>query len=248
MFTDNNTEYNVATDSVAGLVKIGATPSASNYYAVALDSNDRMYVNVPWTDTDNKSFTSFIENNQTSTLEWNLVFVDGASPNGLAASLKELTVDEHSSGTGGLSYTPNTSTLRCSKFQGTATSAEYADLAEVYTSDVNYNPGTVVMFGGEQEVTTATGLATTKVAGVVSTDPAYLMNSAVLGVAVALKGRVPCYVAGPIKKGDLLVTSSIPGVACRSESWVGGAVIGKSIEDCPKEFEVRLIEIAIGSI
>ena len=247
-FTDENTEYDIATDSVAGLVKIGAQISASNYYAVALDSNDRMYVNVPWTDTDNKSFTSFIENNQTSTSEFNLVFVDGASPNGLAASLKELTVDEHSSGTGGLSYIPNTSTLRCSKFQGTATSAEYADLAEVYTSDVNYNPGTVVMFGGEQEVTTATGPATTKVAGVVSTDPAYLMNSAELGVAVALKGRVPCYVIGPIKKGDLLVTSSVPGVACKSDTWVGGAVIGKAIEDCPKEFEVRLIEIAIGSI
>ena len=90
MFTDNNTEYNVATDSVAGLVKIGATPSLSNYYAVALDSNDRMYVNVPWTDTDNKSFTSFIENNQTSTAEWNLVFVDGASPERSCCELKRI--------------------------------------------------------------------------------------------------------------------------------------------------------------
>ena len=248
LFTDNNTEYDIATDTTAGLVKIGAAPSVSNYYAVELDSNDKMYVYVPWTDTDNKSFTSFIENNQTSTAEWNLVFVDGSSDNTSAAQLKELTVDEHSSGTGGLTYIPNTATLRTTKFQGTATSAEYADLAEVYLSDINYRPGTVVMFGGEQEVTTSTGLATTKVAGVVSTDPAYLMNSKALGVAVALKGRVPCYVVGPIKKGDLLVTSSIPGVACRSESWVGGAVIGKSIEDCSKEFEVRLIEIAIGSI
>jgi hypothetical protein len=248
LFTDNNTEYDVATDSTAGLVKIGAQPSASNYYAIELDSNDRMYVNVPWTDTDNKSYTSFIEGNQSSTAEWNLVFVNGSSANTSAAQLKELTVDEHSSGTGGLTYIPSSATLRTTKFQGTATSAEYADLAEVYSSDINYKAGTVVMFGGEQEVTTATGLATTKVAGVVSTDPAYLMNSEAKGVAVALKGRVPCYVVGPIKKGDLLVTSSIPGVACRTESWVGGAVIGKSIEDCPKEFEVRLIEIAIGSI
>ena len=248
LFTDNNTEYDIATASTAGLVKIGAQISASNYYAVELDGNNRMYVNVPWTDTDTKSYTSYIENNQTSTAEWNLVFVDGSSDNTSAAQLKELTVDEHSSGTGGLTYIPGSATLRTTKFQGTATSAEYADLAEVYSSDINYRPGTVVMFGGEQEVTTSTGLATTKVAGVVSTDPAYLMNSEAKGVAVALKGRVPCYVVGPIKKGDLLVTSSIPGVACRSESWVGGAVIGKSIENCPKEFEVRLIEIAIGSI
>ena len=243
---DTNTEYAIATDTTAGLVRTGATPSIAKTYAVDVDNDGKMFVSVPWTDTNDAADLVYIENNQVSTSEFNLVFVSSSSVNG--SDRKELTVDEHSSGTGGLSYIPNTATLRTTKFQGTATAAEYADLAEVYSSDINYRPGTVVMFGGEQEVTTSTGLATTKVAGVVSTDPAYLMNSEAKGVAVALKGRVPCYVVGPIKKGDLLVTSSIPGVACRSESWVGGAVIGKSIEDCPKEFEVRLIEIAIGSI
>jgi butyrate kinase len=74
------------------------------------------------------------------------------------------------------------------------------------------------------------------------------MNSAAQGVAVALKGRVPCFVVGPVSKGDLLVTSHVPGVAQVSDTWIGGAVIGKAIEDCPIDGEVRIIEIAIGSI
>jgi phospholipase C len=141
-----------------------------------------------------------------------------------------------------------TNTIICTNFSGNASTANYADLAEKYSSDDDYQPGTVVMFGGEKEVTASVGTATTKVAGVVSTDPAYLMNAEAQGVAVALKGRVPCFVVGPVSKGDLLVTSHVPGVAQVSDTWIGGAVIGKAIEDCPIDGEVRIIEIAIGSI
>ena len=147
-----------------------------------------------------------------------------------------------------IKFNASTNTITCTNFAGNASSASYADLAEKYSSDDDYQPGTVVMFGGEKEVTASVGTATTKVAGVVSTDPAYLMNSAAQGVAVALKGRVPCFVVGPVSKGDLLVTSHVPGVARVSDTWIGGAVIGKAIEDCPIDGEVRIIEIAIGSI
>lgn len=88
-------------------------------------------------------------------------------------------------------------------FQGTATAARYADLAEKYLADRNYEPGTVVMVGGDAEVTASQlgGFAI----GVVSTNPAYMMNSELEGgTYIALKGRVPCKVIGPVKKGDRL--------------------------------------------
>lgn len=111
--------------------------------------------------------------------------------------------------------TPNTIAARDGEgdlyanfFQGIATSAQYADLAENYLADAPYEPGTVISVGGEAEVTaSAKG---EKVIGVVSTNPAYLMNSELTGpnvVAVALKGRVPIKVRGEVKKGDELVAS-----------------------------------------
>ena len=95
----------------------------------------------------------------------------------------------------------------------TATAARYADLAEMYTADASYDPGTVVIVGGDAEVTVTDNAGSYKVAGVVSTDPAYLMNAESQGVAVALRGRVPCKVIGNVNKGDVLVTSDLPGHA-----------------------------------
>ena len=102
-----------------------------------------------------------------------------------------------------------------STFRGTSVTAQYADLAEIYRSDRNYIPGTVVVFGGTSEVTVSLTSHDTKVAGVVSTNPAYLMNDREDGSAVALQGRVPCRVLGPVVKGDRVVTSDVRGVAER---------------------------------
>lgn len=89
-------------------------------------------------------------------------------------------------------------------FQGTATAARYADLAEKYLADKEYEPGTVVMIGGEKEVTSAD--VNTRAIGVVSTDPAFMMNKDLEGgTYIALKGRVPCKAYGAVKKGDRLV-------------------------------------------
>ena len=114
-----------------------------------------------------------------------------------------------------------------------ASQANYADLAENYIADKNYEPGTVVQFGTESEITISNEDTTTKVVGVISTKPAYLMNTGLEGsfiLPVALMGRIPCNVRGPIKRGDLLV-ATYDGKA-RAESHPRlGTVIGKSMED-----------------
>ena len=137
--------------------------------------------------------------------------------------------------------------LTATTFIGKATSAQYADLAENYVPDCHYEPGTVVIFGGEQEITTTDKSHDPRVAGVISTDPAYLMNSECVGLPVAFTGRVPCQVQGPVTKGQLLVTSNKPGVAHAIDNtqFVPGCVIGKSLENITTN-EITTIEVVVG--
>jgi hypothetical protein len=133
-----------------------------------------------------------------------------------------------------------------------ATSAQYADLAEMYQGDQSYMPGTVVEFGGTQEITITTTESSTRIAGVVSTNPSYLMNSGLAtlnSVPVALTGRVPCQVLGPVRKGDRLVSSVLPGVAQTLDETIyrPGCMIGKSLEDW-SESTVKLIEVVVGRL
>ena len=114
-------------------------------------------------------------------------------------------------------------------FQGTATSARYADLAEKYSGPEDLVPGDVVMFGGDLEVIACEEDSHHAVAGVISTDPAYMMNSEADGHYVALAGRVPCKVTGPVAKGDLMVSSSVKGHAKADNNAPAGRIIGKAI-------------------
>ena len=127
-----------------------------------------------------------------------------------------------------------------------ATSAKYADLAECYDSDLIYDEGTVVIFGGEKEITTTGVFADHRVAGVVSAKPAYLMNSDSGGLPIALRGRVPVRVTGPVAKGDLLVTSTTPGYATSvgADSGFGAKVFAKAIEANPGN-GTKIIEAVI---
>ena len=132
-------------------------------------------------------------------------------------------------------------------FRGVSTTAQYADLAEKYSADADYEPGTVLHFGGEAEVTLCDTDMCSKVAGVVTTAPAHLMNSALEGVtaAVALQGRVPCKVIGPVSKGDMMVSAG--NGAARAEANPNmGSVIGKSLENFAGETGV--IEVAVGRL
>ena len=114
-------------------------------------------------------------------------------------------------------------------FQGTATSARYADLAEKYSGPEDLVPGDVVMFGGDQEIIACEEDSHHAVAGVISTDPAFMMNSEADGHYVALAGRVPCKVTGPVAKGDLMVSSSVKGHAKADNGASAGRIIGKAI-------------------
>ena len=130
---------------------------------------------------------------------------------------------------------------------GTAIHALYADLAERYTSDSDYAPGTVVIFGTDTEVTASYQPNDTRVAGVISTNPAYTMNAAIGGVNVALQGRVPCQVTGPVTRGDLMVTSPIPGVAMTNNNPAMGTVIGKALGNFSGS-GVGIIEVVVGRL
>jgi hypothetical protein len=114
-----------------------------------------------------------------------------------------------------------------------ATSAQYADLAEMYVSDANYEPGTVVSFGGANEITITEIPRDIRIAGVVSTAPSYLMNTGQQGefvLPIALTGKVPTRVTGNISKGDMMVSAG-NGVATACTTPAIGMVIGKSLED-----------------
>ena len=132
-------------------------------------------------------------------------------------------------------------------FNGVATSAQYADLAEVYEADAEYEPGTVLVIGGDKEVTVTDEAGSYKVIGVVSTNPAYLMNSEADGVAVALRGRVPCKVIGNVNKGDVLVASDTPGyamVGAISHTLSPLQIIGRSLES-KTDAQPGIIEIIV---
>ena len=119
----------------------------------------------------------------------------------------------------------------------------------MYAADEAIEPGTVVMFGGEGKVEACDAANCRAVAGIISTDPAHLMNSTQEGVALALAGRVPCKVIGPIKKGQRLVSSEEAGVARGVSTRFAGenilSIIGRSLEEDSRT-EERLIEIAVG--
>ena len=131
-------------------------------------------------------------------------------------------------------------------FQGIAVQAQFADLAEKYLSDKHYDVGTVVVFGGEQEITVTNKKADHRVAGVISGEPAYLMNNDSNGQPVALRGKVPVKVIGKVSKGDLLITSAIPGYAMSigGDLSYGHTIFAKSIAD-KTDFENGIIMAVI---
>lgn len=158
-----------------------------------------------------------------------------------------LTAVKYDGGT--LTFNPSSETLACTNITGLSSSAKYADLAERYTADADYEAGTVVELGGTEEVTQTKRPRSVAIAGVVSTDPAYLMNSGLEnGVSIALLGRVPCKVVGTINKGDILVSSSTPGHAEAHRDIhnpPSGSAIGKAIENKTDD-GLGVIEVLVG--
>jgi hypothetical protein len=152
--------------------------------------------------------------------------------------------------TTGSNSTAGTITGNWSLSSGSKLQSTYsADLAEYYTSDKEYEPGTVLVFGGDAETTTTTLFGDPRVAGVVSTDPAYTMNAHLqekgTAVCIALQGRVPCKVVGRVQKGDLLTTAGTAGHAVKAINPAIGTIIGKALVD-KESTEAGMIEISVG--
>jgi len=131
--------------------------------------------------------------------------------------------------------------LSANVFDGTATAAQYADLAEKYLADADYEPGTVVVVGGEKEVTASSWGK--RAVGVVSTNPAFMMNKDLEGgTYIALKGRVPVKVIGRIKKGDELIATN-DGCAMMSVPHASG-VFAVALESSDNE-GIKTIEALV---
>jgi hypothetical protein len=155
-----------------------------------------------------------------------------------------------------LTYNPGTNLLTtagnvsASYFVGTATGAIYADLAEKYVADSQYDPGTVMVIGGNKEVTASNSYMDPAVAGIVSTNPAFLMNKDLTAenvVDLALTGRVPCKVYGKIQRGDMIVSGNIAGTGTSCTVPNFGTVVGKALESYDSG-TVGTIEVIVGRL
>ena len=137
---------------------------------------------------------------------------------------------------------------------GSTLNATYADLAEKYTADADYEPGTVVLFGGDAECTAMGSSANPAVAGIVTTNPAQVYNAECVAgegefvIELALIGRVPCKVIGPVHKGDLIVSSEMPGFGCKAdpETVKPGTIIGKAISGYNGDTPDGVCEVLVG--
>ena len=140
--------------------------------------------------------------------------------------------------------------IRGNVVHATSTSAQYADLAERYETDVPVEPGDVVMLGGHAEITKCQEELSDAVFGVISESPAYLMNAQAgnndTHPMVALKGRVNVKIKGTGKAGDRVVSAG-DGVAkiANSEECTHFNVLGRLLKTKYNE-ETALTECVIG--
>ena len=185
------------------LVKSGNATYPNISIPVATTSTNGYLSSTDWTTFDNKAPTA------------NPTFTGTVTTANLIPSANAV------SNIGSESYQYNTIFAR-------ATSAQYADLAEKYLPDAEYPVGTVVMIGGDAEVTACE--PGRRAIGAISANPAYEMNSGLEGgVFVALKGRVPVFVAGPVVKGHDLVADT-RGTAVMNSDYVGGIPFAIALE------------------
>lgn len=255
---DNNTTGDTLDIGIVGSYNDSIKYQHTGFVRDHLDKTWKLFSNViaePSNTIDfaNATYSNIKVGNVTATyFTGNGAFLTGIASGGFAGNtsiyVSGTTTAINNGGTNGVGNIGATGATFNTVF-AKATTAQYADLAEVYTSDKNYVPSTVLIFGGDKEVTISTISHDPRIAGVVSTNPAYLMNDAETGVPVALQGRVPCQVLGPVEKGDRLVASQWPGIAQKlnPELYEPGCVIGKALETF-EESSVKTIEVVVGRV
>lgn len=166
-------------------------------------------------------------------VEDTIITVAKGVSNASAANGAGLEIDLGSNGSSTLTFDSGNDRMVFNKdvqatvFHGQSTSARYADLAEKYIADKEYDPGTLIKIGGDAEITETTSQGEKDVFGVISTQPAFLMNAEADGLPVALTGKVPCKVDGPVAKGERLISSNRAGYA---------QGIGSRAYDCQEVF------------
>ena len=134
-----------------------------------------------------------------------------------------------------------TGNIAANLFQGTATQARYADLAEKYSTSEELVPGTVVTVCAHEDHEVEAASRGTIAIGVVSTDPAVMMNSEAEGQYIGLKGRLPVRVIGAVKKGDAVY---VDDNGCASTAINGGSLVGVALESNSNEGE-KLVECVL---
>jgi len=135
------------------------------------------------------------------------------------------------------------------KIRGRAMEAEFADMAEIYRSDVELVPGNIVRLGGEMEITKTVKAYDEEVFGIISTAPGFLLNSKMKmmenAYPVALKGRVPCLVKGAVRKGQRIVSSEVQGVGMATDEYNPINIIGRALNDKISD-GISTVEVAVG--
>jgi hypothetical protein len=234
--TVNTTTLSVA-DNIIDLNSDVTTGAPSQNAGIRVLRGDDPAVQIRWNETSDKW--------EITTDGTNYAVIGDASslPNNTSIAGNLTPTTDNTLNIGSSSFKFNT--VYATTFNGQATTAQYADLAENYQADKAYEPGTVVEFGGAEEVTVASP-GSARIAGVVSSAPGFLMNSGLRGanvVAVAFTGRVPCKVTGAVRKGDMLVASG-NGHATVTRTPQIGQVIGKALANFDGQSGV--IEVAVG--
>jgi hypothetical protein len=171
---------------------------------------------------------------------WNTAYINSVNAVGITVNSGHILPGANTQSNIG-SSTASFNNVYAINFFGTSTTAKYADLAEKYLPDADYAVGTVVCVGGEAEITASS--FGRRAIGVISSNPAYMMNSELDGgVYVALKGRVPVKVIGAVQKGDNLIAanSGCASVAVFHSSEVFAVALASS-----DDTGVKLIEAII---
>ena len=225
--TDQVLKYN-------GSAWVNGTGGSATTYVASAGAPSSPADGDEWYDTDNGNFYKYINDGTTKQwVEWSpgqsgpmldgtvavtgVILPDGDNTRDLGSSAKQF------------------KEIHAVAFSGKASSAQYADLAEMYAGDKDYEVGTVVIVGGTHEVTECGKYASSQIAGVVSDKPAYLMNKDIDAehpVCVGFVGRVPIKVVGHIEKGDMLTSSEIKGYATKfSGNYQPGCIIGLALNN-----------------
>jgi len=226
-----NTAYNIVARDVNGNFSAGTiTATLSGNTAGVHTGNVNAVDNSTAYDATSKTFTgSFTGTASSATNAVNLQ-IDGSSYAGASTA----------SSASNIVARDINKDIFCNVLHGTATTADYADLAEKYLADAKYDEGTVVAVGGEKEVT-ASSFGDLAI-GVVSLHPAYKMNNTLVGgTYIALKGRVPVKVVGAVKKGDRLVASD-NGCAQKAQNSLDIFAVALETND---DTGVKLVECVV---